>query len=75
MRKYDYDRLYARYRNQYTFLPTIEFECPAVAEPLRMLLRDTPILPDDNIQTCPELVEGPWAGTASGVSPSGTRYS
>ena len=50
VRKYGYERLFARYRNQYTFMPTIEFECPAVAEPLRMLLRDTPILPDDNIQ-------------------------
>jgi hypothetical protein len=50
VRKFGYDRLYARYRNQYTFLPTVEFECPAVAAPLRMLLRDTPIQPDDNIQ-------------------------
>jgi len=48
-RKFGYDRLYARYRNQATFLPTVEFECPAVAEPIRMLLRETPILPDDNI--------------------------
>lgn len=50
VRKYGYERLYARYRSQYTFNPTVEFECPAVAEPLRMLLRDTPIQPDDNIQ-------------------------
>jgi len=50
MRKYGYDSLHARYRNQYTFLPAIEFEGPPVADALRMLLRDTPILPDDNIQ-------------------------
>jgi hypothetical protein len=50
VRKYGYERLYARYRSQYTFNPTVEFECPAVAEPPRMLLRDTPIQPDDNIQ-------------------------
>jgi len=50
VRKFGYDRLFARYRNQYTFLPTVEFECPAVAEPLRMFLRETPILPDGNIQ-------------------------
>ena len=50
VRKYGYDRLYARYRNQYNFLPTIEFECPAVPEPLRMLLRGPPIQPDDIIQ-------------------------
>ena len=50
VRKYGHDRLHARFRNQYTFLPTIEFESPPVAEALRMLLRDTPILPDDNIQ-------------------------
>ena len=50
VRIYGYDSLYARYRNQYTFFPTIEFEGPAVAEPLKMLLRDIPILPDDSIQ-------------------------
>jgi hypothetical protein len=50
VRKHGHDRLYARFRNQYTFLPTIEFEGPPIAEALRMLLRDTPILPDDNIQ-------------------------
>ena len=49
-RKYGFDRLHARYRNQYTFLPTIEFEGRAQSEPLKMLLRDAPILPDDNIQ-------------------------
>src|SRR3990172_6408310 len=49
VRKFGYDRLYARYRNQATFPPTVEFEFPAVAEPRRMLLRETPILPDDNI--------------------------
>jgi hypothetical protein len=47
--KYGYDRLYARYRNQYTFMPTIEFEGPAISESLRMLLRETPILADDPI--------------------------
>jgi hypothetical protein len=50
VRKYGYDSLHARCRNQYTFLPVIEFECPPIAEALRMLLRDTPILPDHNIQ-------------------------
>jgi hypothetical protein len=50
VRKYGYEALYARYRNQYSFLPVIEFEGPAVAEPLRMLLRDTPIEPNDNLQ-------------------------
>ena len=50
VRKYGYDRLHARYRNEYTFLPTIEFEGHAEIEPLKMLLRDTPILPDDSIQ-------------------------
>jgi hypothetical protein len=50
VRKYGSDRLYARYRNQYTFMPVIEFECRPIAEALRMLLRGTPILPDDNIQ-------------------------
>jgi hypothetical protein len=50
VRKYGYDRLYARYRNQYTFMPTIEFECPPIAEALRMLIRDTLILPGDKIQ-------------------------
>ena len=50
VKKYGYDRLVARYRNQYTFQPTIEFEGPASEEPLRMLLRETPILPDDGIQ-------------------------
>ena len=50
VRKHGYERLHARYRNQYTFIPTIEFEQAPVAEALRMLLRQTPILPDDNIQ-------------------------
>lgn len=50
VRKHGYDRLDARYRNQFSFLPTIEFEQAPVAEALRMLLRQTPILPDDNIQ-------------------------
>ena len=45
-----YGRRHARYRNQYTFLPTIEFEEAPVSEALHMLLRETPMLPDDNIQ-------------------------
>ena len=45
-----YGRRHARYRNQYTFLPTIECEEGFMPEALRMLLRDTPILPEDNIQ-------------------------
>jgi len=67
-RKYGYDRLHARYRSQYTLLPTIEFEAPPVPEALHMLLRDTPILPDDNIQTCPEPAEGSLRGASSGRS-------
>lgn len=51
VRKYGYDRLCARYRKQYTFFPTIEFEGHAESEPLKMLLRHRPILPDDNTQT------------------------
>lgn len=50
VRKHGYDRLDARYRNQYSFLPTIEFEQAPPAEALRMLLRQTPIRADDNIQ-------------------------
>jgi hypothetical protein len=50
VKKHGYDRLYARYRNQFTFLPTIEFDEGPVPEALHMLLRDTPILPDDDIQ-------------------------
>jgi len=50
VRKYGFDRLYARYRNQYRFLPVIAFEGAVEAEPLRMLLCETPILPDDVIQ-------------------------
>jgi len=49
VKKKGYDRLYARFRKQYAFLPPVEFECPAVAEPLRMLLRETLIQADDNI--------------------------
>lgn len=75
VRKYGYDRLYARYRNQYTFLPVIEFECPPIAEALRMLLRDTPILPDDNIQTRPEPAEGSRVGANSGRSAFAMRWS
>lgn len=45
-----YDRLWARYRNQFAFLPAIEFETYAQAEPLHLLLRETPIQPDDEIQ-------------------------
>jgi hypothetical protein len=50
MRAHGYDRLCARYRNQRTFLRTIKFEGHAAIGPLKMLRRDTPILPDDGIQ-------------------------
>ena len=65
LRRHGHNGLHARYRNQYTFLPTIEFEAPPVPEALHMLLRDTPILPDDNIQTCPEPAEGSLRGASS----------
>lgn len=50
VRKHGYERVHARFRNQYAFLPTIEFEEGAVAESLKMVLRETPILPNDTIQ-------------------------
>jgi hypothetical protein len=50
VRKYGFDRLYARYRNQCTFVPVIQFEIPVEAAPLRLLLEECPILPDDVIQ-------------------------
>ena len=50
VRKHGYDRLHARYRNQFSFMPTIEFEQAPVAEALALLLRQTPIRPDDAIQ-------------------------
>jgi hypothetical protein len=31
-------------------MPTIEFECPPIADTMRIPLRDTPILVDDRIQ-------------------------
>lgn len=50
VRKYGYDRLYARYRNQRTFIPVIEFEVPVEGGPLRMLLQQCPVELDDRIQ-------------------------
>jgi hypothetical protein len=48
--KWGYERLHARYRNQFGFLPAIEFESHVYAEPLAMLLEQTPIRDDDNLQ-------------------------
>lgn len=48
--KNGYDRLFARYRNQYSFLPTIEFETHVQAVPLHLLMKQTPIMADDEIQ-------------------------
>lgn len=48
--KHGCDRLHARYRNQYGFAPAIEFESYVYAEPLTMLLAQTAITAEDNIQ-------------------------